>query len=87
MIEHRSVVTSVPGGSKQVPCPGVPQLGAGAAADLGEIVVVRLGDRQVQLLTEQGEELRRPSALSWASKALPRARANLDCPNGAGNPV
>ena len=42
---------------EQAPGPGVPQFQAGVAADLAEVVVVRLRDRQAQVLAQQPEQL------------------------------
>ena len=78
------------------PGPGVPQVRAGVAADLAEIVVVRLRDRQVQVLAEQREQFGAPRrtspgprtrfpgrARTWTGRTapgIPRRRRSAACP-------
>ena len=48
---------------RSAPGPGVAQVQAGVAAHLAEIVVVRFGDGEVQVLAQQRQQLRSPVGL------------------------
>lgn len=88
VVEHRAL-GRIRGGrpGQQRSGPGVAQVQARVAAYLAEVVVVRLGNVQVQVLAQQGQQLRRAFRLYLGLERVPRASANLDWPNGAGNPA